>query len=82
MASNGIPESVDDELVGLIENAKNLGRELAVMAANEPALRVARDKMVELSREASEYLYNLTWDRSQKKVWEDVGLQSEEDAEY
>ena len=73
---------MDDQLTVLAERVWKLGRSLARMGGTEAALRVARDRMVELSRELSEYLYNLTWDRAWEKMWKEAGLQSEEDAEY
>ena len=82
MASNGIPESVDDELVGLIENTKNLGRELAVMAATAPALRDASDRMWSMLQDLDAYFEKLAADEDMDEMWEEAGLQSEEDAEY
>ena len=73
---------MDDQLTVLVESVRQLGQELVKTDAIEPALRVARDRMVELSRELSEYLYNLTWDRAWEKAWAEAGMQSEEDAEY
>jgi len=80
-----IPESVgeiDAELSGLIESVKNLGRELAVMAATAPALRDASDRMWSMTHDVDSYFDELDWDEAMEVMWEEVGLQSEEDAEY
>ena len=79
------PESVgeiSDELAGLIESAKNLGRELAVMAATAPALRDASDRMWSMTHDLDAYFDELDWDEAMEVEWEEAGLQSEEDAEY
>jgi len=85
VVSNGIPESVgyiDVELAGLIENAKNLGRELAVMAATAPALRDASDRMWSMLQDLDAYFDELDGDEAMEVMWEEAGVQSEEDAEY
>ena len=75
-------EEIDNELAGLIESAKKLGRELAVMAATEPALRDASDKMRSMWYDLSIHFGELDWDEAIEEMWEEAGLQSEEDAEY
>ena len=80
-----VPESVedvDDELTGLIESARDLGRELAAMATTAPALRDASDRMWSMTHDLDAYFDELDWDEAMEVMWEEVGLQSEEDAEY
>ena len=89
------PESVgevDDELVGLIESAKKLGRELAIMDATAPVLRDASDSMWSMLQDLDAYFDALDWDeaiegveareKAMEEAWERAGVQSEEDAEY
>ena len=75
-------ESVDDELAGLIKSAKDLGRELAVMAATAPALRDVSDRMWSVLQDLDTYFDELDGDEDMEVMWEEAGMQSEEDAEY
>jgi len=75
-------ESKTQELSGLIESAKNLGRELVAMAATASALRDISDKMWSMIKNLDDYFDELDWDEAMEVAWEEAGMQSEEDAEY
>ena len=85
MVNEDVPESgeeVDTELTGLIESVKNLGRELAVLTATASALRDASDRLRSMWYDLDIYFGELDWDEAMEEMWEEAGLQSEEDAEY
>ena len=81
-----MPESVDsaddDQLAGLIKSAKNLGRELMGMSNAAPALRDASDRMWSMLQDLDAYFDELDGDEAMEVMWEEAGVQSEEDAEY
>ena len=74
--------SADNEVVGLIKSAKNLGRELVGMAITTSALRDASDRMSAMLHGLDAYFDELDWDEAMETEWEEAGMQSEEDAEY
>ena len=52
------------------------------MDTTEIALRIASGRIEDMAGNIDDYLFQLAWDRTLEKAWEEAGMQSEEDAEY
>jgi len=68
----------------LVEWLKELGHELVKLDREYPvaALRYVSGKMAGVMDEVWDYLEGVDWELRMEEMWEEAGMQSEEDAEY
>ena len=80
--SESMDETDDDQLTILVNAVRHLGQELVETSCTEASLATASDEINSMQKDLDSYFVKTGWDEAMEVMWEEAGLQSEEDAEY
>ena len=71
-----------DRMETLTTSVNNLGVELAAMGSTMITLKYASKRMAAVMADVNDYLEWAEWELKEEEMWEGMGIQDEEDAEY